>query len=112
MAERTGEGRELRVGLAAELRPHASSHASFLGRLAAIGIMLPFLSSAFVPADTMGAGVRQFAEYQPFTPIIESPRGLLVGDPSSGDAIAAVARCLGFALVGYGWAVSTFTRRA
>ena len=38
-------------------------------------ILLPFFSSAIVPAAKMGAGVRQFAEYQPFTPIIESLRG-------------------------------------
>ncbi|MEU4996135.1 ABC transporter permease [Streptomyces sp. NPDC021622] len=75
-------------------------------------VMLPFLSSAFVPADTMGTGVRQFVEYQPFTPIIETLRGLLAGNPSGGDAIAAVAWCLGIALLGYVWAVSTFKKRA
>ncbi|MFE3197959.1 ABC transporter permease [Embleya sp. NPDC055664] len=75
-------------------------------------IMLPFLSSAIVPADTMGAGVRQFAEYQPFTPIIETLRGLLAGDPSTGDALAGIAWCIGLALVGYVWAVSTFKKRA
>ena len=76
-------------------------------------IMLPFLSSAFVPADTMGNGVRQFADYQPFTPIIETLRGLLSsGHPSSGHAIAAVAWCVGIAVVGYLWAVATFKKRA
>jgi ABC-2 type transport system permease protein len=75
-------------------------------------IMLPFLSSAFVPADSMGAGVKQFAEYQPFTPIIETLRGLIEGNPSGGDAIAAVAWCVGFTVVGYVWAVSTFKKRA
>jgi ABC-2 type transport system permease protein len=75
-------------------------------------IMLPFFSSAIVPADKMGPGVRQFAEYQPFTPIIETIRGLLAGAPSSSDAITAVAWCLGIALVGYLWARSTFTKRA
>jgi ABC-2 type transport system permease protein len=75
-------------------------------------ILLPFLSSAFVPADTMAAGVRQFAEYQPFTPVIETVRGLLAGNPSAGHAIAAVAWCLGIGLVGYGWAVATFKKRA
>ncbi|TCO35828.1 ABC-2 type transport system permease protein [Kribbella steppae] len=75
-------------------------------------IMLPFFSSAIVPADKMGPGVRQFAEYQPFTPIIETIRGLLAGTPSSSDAITAVAWCLGIALVGYLWARSTFTKRA
>ena len=75
-------------------------------------IMLPFLSSAFVPADTMRTGVRQFAEYQPFTPIIETLRGLLTGTPSAGDAIAALAWCIGIAVVGYLWALATFRRRA
>jgi len=75
-------------------------------------ILLPFLSSAIVPVAAMGAGVRQFAEYQPFTPIIETLRGLLAGTPSAGDAVAAVAWCAGIALVGYLWALSTFKKRA
>jgi ABC-2 type transport system permease protein len=75
-------------------------------------IMLPFLSSAFVPADTMKTGIRQFAEYQPFTPIIETLRGLLAGHPSAGHTLAAVAWCAGIALVGYVWSVATFNKRA
>jgi ABC-2 type transport system permease protein len=75
-------------------------------------IMLPFLSSAIVPADTMGAGVRQFAEYQPFTPIIETLRGLLAGEPSGSKAIVAIVWCVGIALVGYVWSLSTFKKRA
>ncbi|MEV4518337.1 ABC transporter permease [Dactylosporangium sp. NPDC049525] len=75
-------------------------------------VMLPFFSSAIVPADKMGPGVRQFAQYQPFTPIIETLRGLLNGTPSAGDVIPAVAWCAGIALVGYLWASSTFKKRA
>jgi ABC-2 type transport system permease protein len=75
-------------------------------------ILLPFLSSAIVPVAEMGAGVRQFAEYQPFTPIIETLRGLLTGAPSAGHAIAALAWCAGIALVGYLWSLSTFKKRA
>ena len=75
-------------------------------------ILLPFLSSAIVPADTMAAGVRQFAEYQPFTPIIETLRGLLTGEPSASKAITAVAWCAGIALVGYLWSLATFKKRA
>src|SRR5690348_6185861 len=75
-------------------------------------IMLPFFSSAIVPADKMGQGVRQFAEYQPFTPIIETLRGLLAGTPSAGYVIAALAWCAGIGLVGYLWARSTFSKRA
>ncbi|HEX5994596.1 MAG TPA: ABC transporter permease [Jiangellales bacterium] len=75
-------------------------------------VMLPFLSSAIVPAETMGPGVRQFAEYQPFTPIIETLRGLLTGEPSASKAIVAVVWCAGIALVGYVWSLSTFKKRA
>ena len=75
-------------------------------------ILLPFLSSAIVPAKTMAAGVRQFAEYQPFTPIIETLRGLLTGNPSGSKAIIAIAWCLGIALAGYLWSVATFKKRA
>jgi ABC-2 type transport system permease protein len=74
--------------------------------------MLPFFSSAIVPAETMGPGLRQFAEYQPFTPIIETVRGLLAGTPDTATAVIAVAWCAGIALVGYLWASSTFTKRA
>lgn len=75
-------------------------------------VMLPFFSSAIVPAEKMGPGLRQFAEYQPFTPIIETIRGLLNGTPSSGTAITAVAWCAGIAVAGYLWARSTFKKRA
>jgi ABC-2 type transport system permease protein len=75
-------------------------------------IMLPFLSSAIVPVAKMGAGIRQFAEYQPFTSIIETLRGLLSGTPSAGNVIAASAWCVGFAIVGYLWSLSTFKKRA
>ncbi|MFC3499987.1 ABC transporter permease [Micromonospora krabiensis] len=75
-------------------------------------VMLPFFSSAIVPAETMGPGLRQFAQYQPFTPIIETTRGLLGGAPDTTDAVLAVAWCVAIALVGYLWARSTFTKRA
>jgi ABC-2 type transport system permease protein len=75
-------------------------------------VMLPFFSSAIVPADKMGPGLREFAEYQPFTSIIETIRGLLNGAPDTGDAITAVAWCVGIALAGYLWARSTFNKRA
>ncbi|MGH3149855.1 MAG: ABC transporter permease [Streptosporangiaceae bacterium] len=75
-------------------------------------ILLPFLSSAIVPAATMGQGFRQFARYQPFTPIIESLRGLLAGTPSAGYAAAALGWCAAIGLIGYLWALATFKRRA
>ncbi|MFE9747212.1 ABC transporter permease [Saccharothrix saharensis] len=75
-------------------------------------VMLPFFSSAIVPAEMMGPGVREFAQYQPFTPIIESLRGFVAGAPATGDLIAALAWCAGIALVGYLWASATFKKRA
>jgi hypothetical protein len=47
----------------------------------------------------MGPGVRQFAEYQPFTPIIETMRGLLNGTSSAASAITTIAWCIGLTLV-------------
>ncbi|MCZ7421927.1 MULTISPECIES: ABC transporter permease [unclassified Micromonospora] len=75
-------------------------------------VMLPFFSSAIVPAEKMGPGLRQFAEYQPFTPIIETVRGLLNSAPAAGDVIPALIWCLAIAVIGYAWARSTFTKRA
>ena len=75
-------------------------------------LLLPFVSSAVVPAAKMGQGIRQFAEYQPFTPVIESLRGLLAGTPSGGYAAAALAWCAGIAIVGYLWSRATFSQRA
>jgi ABC-2 type transport system permease protein len=64
-------------------------------------LLLPFLGSGFVPTESMPAGVRWFAENQPFTPIIETTRGLLLGTPVGDSAQLAVAWCVGFALAGY-----------
>jgi ABC-2 type transport system permease protein len=75
-------------------------------------IMLPFFSSAIVPADRMGPGIREFARYQPFTSVIESVRGFFAGVPDVGQTLAAIAWSLGIAVVGYAWARAKFTRRA
>lgn len=71
---------------------------------------LPFVSSAFVPTGSMPAGVRWFAENQPFTPIIETTRGLLVGTPIGSSATIAVAWCLGIGIAGYVRARVVFNR--
>ncbi|MGY5123198.1 ABC transporter permease [Streptomyces nigrescens] len=73
---------------------------------------LPFLGSAIVPPESMPTGLRWFAEYQPFTPVIETLRGLLMGTPVGAEAIAAVAWCVGLTLVGYLWARTAFRRSA
>ena len=59
-------------------------------------VFLPFLSSGFVPTGSMPAPLAWFAENQPFTPIIETLRGLLFGTPIGTSGIVAVAWCLLF----------------
>jgi ABC-2 type transport system permease protein len=73
--------------------------------------LLPFLSSGFVPTETMPPGLRQFAEYQPFTPVTEAVRGLLSGTGAGTNAIAAIAWSVGIALSGYLWARHLYNRR-
>jgi ABC-2 type transport system permease protein len=72
--------------------------------------LLPFISSAFVPPDLMSGAVRWFAENEPFTPIIDTIRGLLTGGPIGGSALAAVAWCAGLTVAGYLWARILFRR--
>src|ERR1700722_12257900 len=73
------------LGLAAKSVETASNTSMFL-------TMLPFLSSGFVPTKTMPAGLRQVAEYQPFTPVTQTVRGLLTATPpGTGPIVAALA---------------------
>ena len=72
--------------------------------------LLSFTSSTFVRLDSMPAGVRWFAQYQPFTPVIETLRGLLLGTPIGNNAILAVAWCAVLALVGYLWSRAVYNR--
>lgn len=67
-------------------------------------MLLPFLGSGFVPTESLPVGLRWFAEHQPFTPIIETLRGLLAGAPIGQSGLIAIAWCVGIALVGYLWA--------
>jgi ABC-2 type transport system permease protein len=75
-----------------------------------IQFLLPFLSSAFVPAGSMPAGVRWFTEHQPFTAVVECLRGLLTGAPLGNTAYLALAWCAAIALAGYLWARAAFRR--
>jgi ABC-2 type transport system permease protein len=72
--------------------------------------LLPFVSSAFVTTDSMSGPVRWFAQNQPFTPIIDTLRGLLLGTPLGSSAVIAVAWCVGLTVVGYAWARAVFRR--
>src|SRR6266566_4962613 len=73
-------------------------------------LILPLTSSAFVRPDSMPVGVRWFAEYQPFTPFIDTLRGLLLGTPIGNSAVLAVAWCAGLTLIGYLWARAVYNR--
>ncbi|MEU9025086.1 ABC transporter permease [Actinomadura sp. NPDC048394] len=73
-------------------------------------VLLPFLGSGFVPTDSMPTALRWFAEYQPFTPIMQTIRGLLLGTHIGNDAAIAVAWCAGIAVVSYLWAKHTFNK--
>ena len=73
-------------------------------------VFLPFLGSGFVPTDSMPPGLRVFAEYQPFTPVIETVRGLLMGTPIGNSAVLAVGWCAAITLVGFFWARALFNR--
>jgi ABC-2 type transport system permease protein len=75
-------------------------------------VLLPFLSSGFVPTDSMPAGLRWFAEYQPFTPVIETLRGLLTDQPVGSNAWIALVWCAGIALGGYLWSKRLFNRES
>jgi ABC-2 type transport system permease protein len=63
-----------------------------------------------VPTASLPAGLRWFAEYQPFTPVTETLRALLAGAPVGHHAIEAVAWCVAIALGSYLWAVRLFNR--
>jgi ABC-2 type transport system permease protein len=68
-------------------------------------MFLPFISSAFVPTETMPAAVRWFAENQPVTGVVNTIRALLNARPVGSDIWVALAWCLGIG--GLFWALAT-----
>jgi ABC-2 type transport system permease protein len=74
-------------------------------------IFLPFISSAFVPTDTMPGPVRAFADYQPVTSIVNSIRDLFTGRPVGSDIWVALAWCVGILIVAYVFAMITYRRK-
>jgi ABC-2 type transport system permease protein len=92
------------LGLAAKSVETASNTPMIL-------ILLPFLSSCFVPVATMPPGLRQFAEYQPFTPAADTVRGLLTGAAIGYHTIAVIAWSIGIAVAAYFWAMHLYNQR-
>jgi ABC-2 type transport system permease protein len=74
-------------------------------------IFLPFISSAFVPTDTMPGPVRVFAEYQPVTSIVNAIRDLFTQQPVDTDIWIALAWCVGILIVACIFAMVTYRRR-
>ncbi|MCB7135544.1 ABC transporter permease [Cellulosimicrobium marinum] len=74
-------------------------------------IFLPFISSAFVPTDTMPGPVAWFAENQPVTSIVDSIRALFAGQPVGADLWVALGWLVGILLVAYAGAVAIYRRR-
>jgi len=74
-------------------------------------IFLPFISSAFVPTESMPRVVRAFAENQPVTAIVEAIRSLMSGQPVGDDIWVALAWCLGILLVAYFFAMRVYKKR-
>ncbi|MEV4873303.1 ABC transporter permease [Streptomyces syringium] len=73
-------------------------------------IVLPLISSAFVPVDAMPGWFQPIAEYQPFTPAIETLRGLLLGTEIGHNGWLAVTWCLALSALGYFWSKAVFNR--
>ncbi len=75
-------------------------------------VLLPFLASGFVPAESMSAGLQWFAQYQPFTPFIETLRAFLLGTPMGMNGWLSIAWCLVIGLSGWFWSRSLYDRRS
>lgn len=71
---------------------------------------LPFFGSGFVPTNSLPDGVRWFAENQPFTPFIETLRGLLMGTPTGNSGLLTIAWCIVITLGCYVWSLRLYNR--
>jgi ABC-2 type transport system permease protein len=92
------------LGLASRSVESASNAPQFL-------ILLPFLSSGFVPTDSLPTWMRWFAEHQPFTPVVETLRHLLYGGPLLPDLAVALVWCVAVTVLAWVWARALYARR-
>ncbi len=74
-------------------------------------VFLPFISSAFVPTNTMPGPVRAFAEHQPVTSIVNTLRELYTQQPAGTDVWIALAWCVGILIVAYSFAMVIYRRK-
>ncbi|MFI1683060.1 ABC transporter permease [Streptomyces sp. NPDC020607] len=87
-----------------------SPNAEAAGNNAMPLILLPLISSAFVPLHSMPGWFQPIAEYQPFTPAIETLRGLLLGTSIGNNGWLALGWCLALTVLGYCWSTAQFNR--
>lgn len=74
--------------------------------------ILPMLGSGFVPTESMPAALQWFAQYQPFTPFIETMRGLLVGTPLGINLWLAIGWAAAITVIGYVWSMAIYERKS
>ncbi|WP_370468451.1 ABC transporter permease [Streptacidiphilus sp. P02-A3a] len=91
------------LGLSAKSVETASNSPMFL-------TLLPFLGSGFVPTASLPTGLRWFAEYEPFTPVNETLRGLLTGTGIGDNLVITLAWCVGVAALSYAWSRRLYER--
>jgi ABC-2 type transport system permease protein len=75
-------------------------------------MLLPFLGSGFVPTESMPEWLQGFAQYQPFTPFIETIRGLLLGTPLGWNPALTVGWSVVIAVGGYIWSTAIYERKS
>jgi len=97
------------VGVALGMQAKSVETAS---NLPLILTFLPLLGSGFVPTDSMPAGLQWFAEYQPFTPFIETIRALLLGTPLGANLWLAIGWCAVLIVGGYIWSMVLYERKS
>ncbi|MGW2835613.1 ABC transporter permease, partial [Streptomyces sp. NPDC001286] len=90
----------------------SSPNAEAAGNNAMPLILLPLISSAFVPLHSMPGWFQPIAQYQPFTPAIETLRGLLLGTEIGNNWWIALVWCLGLTVLGHLWSKALFDRES
>ena len=93
------------IGLAAKSPEGASGYGFII-------LFIPYLSSAFVPVETMPPWLQWIADNQPVTPIIEAIRSLLMGTPMDDSGWLAICWCVGILVVAFAWGAWLFRRKA
>ncbi|WP_418061476.1 ABC transporter permease [Pimelobacter simplex] len=91
------------LGLAAGSVETASNTPIFL-------MIMPFLSSAFVPTDSMSTGLAWVAEHQPFTPVIDTLRAFLDGRDPGSDVAWAIGWCVLVTVLCFAWSHRLFSK--